>query len=149
MQQERLRLVRETWRDIEPDAAAAGYFYDKLFELDPAARALFAATDMAAQRSKVIEMLTRIVAATEDEERFVIQLAELGRRHAGYGVRAVDYDAVGVALLSMVERGLSERFTADVREAWAETYRLIAGVMLRAQGREGNVVHGSVAASRG
>lgn len=133
MQQERLRLVRETWRDVEPDSAAAEYFYEKLFELDPAARPLFAGTDMAVQRSKVMEMLTRIVAATEDEERFVIQLAELGRRHAGYGVRAADYDAVGVALLWMVERRLGDRFTPAIREAWAETYRLIAGVMLRAQ----------------
>lgn len=136
MQQERLRLVRDTWREVEPDADAAHDFYEKLFELDPAARALFAATDMAAQRAKVMEMLTRIVAATEDEERFVIQLAELGRRHAGYGVRAVDYDAVGVALLWMIERRLGARFTTEAREAWAETYRLIAAVMLRAQRKE-------------
>jgi hemoglobin-like flavoprotein len=133
MTPERLRLIRESWREIEPAAAdAATLFYEKLFELDPAAKSLFRAADMDAQRVKLVAMLAVIVDATENEERLVNALAALGRRHAGYGARDADYDSVGVALLWMLDRALGGRFTPELRDAWAEMYRLIAGIMRRA-----------------
>lgn len=137
MTPERLQLVRASWRLLEPDAAAAAVsFYDKLFEIDPAARALFTATDMSAQRTKLIRMLTAIVDATEDDAKLVGMLAQLGRRHANHDVRDADYDAVGASLLWMLECSLDDRFTPEVRDAWAEIYRLIAGIMRRAGDRE-------------
>jgi hemoglobin-like flavoprotein len=56
----------------------------------------------------------------------------LGVRHAGYGVKASDYDAVGAALLWTLDQGLGPVFTPDTREAWTATYVLLAGVMTAA-----------------
>jgi hemoglobin-like flavoprotein len=56
-------------------------------------------------------------------------LRNLGRRHAKYGVTDAHYDTVGAALIWTLEKGLGERFTADVREAWVAVYDLIATTM--------------------
>jgi nitric oxide dioxygenase len=53
----------------------------------------------------------------------------LGNRHAGYGVTDAHYDTVATALLWTLEQGLGEGFTPDVREAWIETYAILANVM--------------------
>ena len=141
MTPERRQLVLETWQALEPQAGlAARHFYERLFELDPQARDLFAATDMARQEAKLMDMLGLLVRTLDDEERFVRELADLGRRHAGYGARHRDYDSVGTALLWTLERTLGPRFTPEARDAWAEAYRLIAGVMRRAGAKRSGAV---------
>lgn len=133
MSPEAQALVRTTWREVEPRTAAlAPAFYRKLFELDPAAERLFGGTDMAAQERKVMEMFGALVAMLGDERRFVSELAALGRRHAGYGARHADYESVGAALMAVLEDALGDGFTPEVADAWAEGYRLMAGVMRRA-----------------
>ena len=43
-----IEVIRATWASIEPiSETAAGIFYDRLFELDPVIKRLFARTDMA------------------------------------------------------------------------------------------------------
>ena len=43
-------IVRETWEQVGTIAEiAASLFYDRLFEVDPTIRPLFASVDMAAQ----------------------------------------------------------------------------------------------------
>jgi len=134
---DRKQLIRDSWRLVEPNATAlAAFFYDKLFELDPGARELFATTDMAAQGEKVMRMFGEIVRAMDDPERYVTELAALGRRHAAYGARSDDYTSVGVALLWMLERALGPKFTRDVSDAWSEAYRTMSTVMQRAALRE-------------
>ena len=39
---------------------------------------------------------------------------DLGRRHAGYGVKDEHYDSVGAALLWTLERGLGKAWTPQV-----------------------------------
>ena len=136
MTPERERLVRESWRVVEADPRpAARFFYEKLFELDPPARALFSHVDMRAQEMKLIEMLSEIVRHLDDPEKFVTDLAALGRRHVGYGARDGDYDSVGAALVWTVEQQLGDAFTPEIGDAWAEAYRAMAGVMRRAAAR--------------
>ena len=133
MTPEQTRLLRESWTTIEQHADTyAESFYARLFELDPNARALFASTDMAAQRQKFITMLGAIVRVLDDPDHLVPEVAALGRRHAGYGVRGPDYETVGQALLWMLEHGLGDRFDDHVRIAWGEGYRLLGALMQRA-----------------
>jgi len=49
-----------------------------------------------------------------------------------YGVKDAYYDTVGAALLWTLERGLGAAFTPAVRDAWTETYTVLATVMQRA-----------------
>jgi hemoglobin-like flavoprotein len=137
---ERERLVRESWARFRLDAgSAAATFYAHLFELDPASQRLFAATDMEAQGHKLMRMLEEIVRVLDQPESLVSQVADLGRRHVGYGVRDADYESVGAALLWTLEDALGPSFTPEVRDAWSEAYLLLASVMRRAAARTSQV----------
>ena len=132
MTPEREALVRATWRRFEPHAADHfSYFYDKLFELDPEAKAMFARANMDLQRHRLMEMLGQLIAEIGSPEAFVTNLVILGRRHAGYGVRDSDYDAAGIALLWTLEKALGDEFTPEARSAWTEAYHQIASIMRR------------------
>ncbi|HEX5824166.1 MAG TPA: globin family protein [Candidatus Limnocylindrales bacterium] len=126
-------LIRSSWSGVEPIAdTAAGLFYGRLFELDPAIERLFRRTDMAAQRKILMQTLTVVVKSLDKLDQLVPAVQALGRRHAGYGVREVHYATVGSALLWTLEQGLGESFTPQVRAAWAEAYGILAAVMIDA-----------------
>lgn len=143
------QLVQESWARLaaDPDAVARR-FYDGLFELAPQTRALFAHTDLALQRRKLMQMLAEIVQMIDAPERSVPELAALGRRHVGYGALASHYDAVGAALLGALEESLGDAFTPKVREAWMETYRMIAAIMRRAAERMPGMLTGEMPVAR-
>ena len=125
--------IRTSWAAVEPIAdAAAGLFYGRLFELDPAIERLFRRTDMPAQRKVLMQTLTVVVKSLDKLEQIVPAVQALGRRHAGYGVREEHYATVGAALLWTLEQGLGDAFTSDVRGAWADAYGILASVMIEA-----------------
>ena len=137
MTPENERLVRQSWQQFEPLAvASAAFFYEKLFELDPDARPLFARTDMEAQGRKVMHMFAEIVRSLDRPEQLVPEVADLGRRHVHYGVRDDQYGSVGTALLWTLERVLGPAFTPAVRDAWTEAYLLCAIILRRAAAQE-------------
>ena len=126
-------LIRSSWAGVEPIAdTAAGLFYGRLFELDPAIERLFRRTDMPAQRKILMQTLTVVVKSLDKLEQLVPAVQALGRRHAGYGVREAHYATVGEALLWTLEQGLGASFTPPVRAAWAEAYGILASVMIAA-----------------
>jgi hemoglobin-like flavoprotein len=126
-------LIRDSWAAVEPIAdTAAGLFYGRLFELDPAIERLFRRTDMAAQRKNLMQTLTVVVKSLDRLEQIVPAVQALGRRHAGYGVREEHYATVGAALLWTLEQGLGDAFTAPVHDAWATAYGTLASVMIDA-----------------
>jgi len=126
-------LIRESWAAVEPIAdTAAGLFYGRLFELDPALERLFRRTDMARQRQVLMGTLAVVVKTLDRIEELLPAVEALGRRHGGYGVRESHYATVGAALLWTLEQGLGEAFTPAVREAWTEAYGTLAAVMIEA-----------------
>jgi hemoglobin-like flavoprotein len=133
MTPEQAKIVRETWRRVVPVAdAAAALFYERLFEIDPTTRPLFAGVDLAAQRKKLVHVLGTAVAGLDRLDALMPALEELGRRHREYGVVGSHYDSVGAALLWALERGLAPAWTAEARTAWTQAYALLSGVMRRA-----------------
>jgi hemoglobin-like flavoprotein len=127
------QLVQESWMQVEPIAdTAATLFYDKLFELDPSLRPMFPSTDLREQKKKLMQTLTVAVRSLYRLDELTPALEALGRRHAGYRVQDAHYATVGQALLWTLEQGLGAAFTPEVRDAWTETYQLIASVMQRA-----------------
>ena len=133
MTPERIALVQDSFRKVVPIAGlAADIFYDRLFETTPEVRPLFPA-DMTEQKGKLIQMLAIAVNGLTKLDEIVPAVRDLGRRHATYRVEPAHYDAVGAALLFTLGKGLGETFTPEVEAAWAETYGLLAGVMIAAQ----------------
>lgn len=125
-------LVRASWSQVEPIApAAAALFYRHLFADAPELRALFR-SDLQHQGDKLMQMLSWLVARLDDLPAWLPAVAELGRRHGGYGVQASHYDRVGAALVRTLAEGLGAQFTPATERAWTETYQLIADTMIAA-----------------
>jgi hemoglobin-like flavoprotein len=133
MNPEQARLITTSWNSVASIAdSAIEQFYNRLFEIDPSARALFRATDMPEQRRKVIEALSLALQSLDDLAALTPTLEELGRRHQRYGVAAAHYDSVGQALLWTLEQGLGAAWTPAVAAAWTELFAQLSSVMKRA-----------------
>jgi hemoglobin-like flavoprotein len=124
------RLVRSTWALVKPmQEEAARLFYDRPFEIDPSTRPLFASTDIAEQGKKLMQMINVAIAGLERLDTLRSAIKDLGRRHAGYGVKEEHYESVGAALLWTLGQGLGEEFTPEVEEAWAQTYGMLTAII--------------------
>ena len=125
-------LVQGSFATIAPIADdAAALFYRRLFELDPSLERMFRG-NMAEQRKKLMQMLTAAVKGLDRLDQLVPVVANLGRRHADYGVTDTHYETVGSALLWTLEMGLGRAFTTEMRDAWATVYGLLATTMKEA-----------------
>ncbi len=124
-----IKLVQDSFEQVVPIAEqAAAMFYGRLFDIDPELRSLFK-TDLNEQGRKLMAMIRTAVNGLNNLDEIVPAVQALGRRHVEYGVAAADYDSVGEALLWTLEQGLGEVFTPEVKEAWTQTYELLAGAM--------------------
>ena len=138
MTPEQHALVRESWQRFEPRLRASGLrFYQQLFELDPTVAHLFAHVDIDHQEHKLLTMFAEIVRVLDRPDELVPELAHLGHRHVGYGVKDDDYGSIGAALLWLLEQVLGEDFTPELREAWSEAYLLVSSIMRRGAARGG------------
>jgi hemoglobin-like flavoprotein len=136
VQKETVRIVQETWEQVETIAPqAAALFYRNLFEADPGLRRLFK-TDMELQGKKLMQMIGVAVRSLRTEQALIPVLQALGRRHGGYGVLPSHYATVGAALISTLRAGLGEAFTPEVEKAWGDLYALISDVMIAAAEEE-------------
>jgi hemoglobin-like flavoprotein len=72
------------------------------------------------------------VRSLDDLAPVLARIAALGRRHAGYGVKAADFTTVGAAFLATLAAGLGDDFTPAARTAWTHAYETLAGAMIAA-----------------
>jgi hemoglobin-like flavoprotein len=134
MTPEQISLVRDSFTKAAPHTERlANTFYETLFRINPASRALFL-HDMTTQARKLMDMLGAIVDGLDDSESLHRMFHELGRRHIGYGVEESHYDDVGAALLQALRSCLAEDFTENVEDAWATVYGDLAETMIAAAG---------------
>jgi hemoglobin-like flavoprotein len=127
-------LIQKTWSQVVPIAdQAAAIFYQRLFEIDPTTRLLFSTTDMAHQRKKLLQVLGVAVSSLDNLGALSKMVEDLGRRHAGYGVKDSHYDSFGVALLWTLEQGLGAAWSDEAAVAWKELYGLLSSIMRSAQ----------------
>ena len=128
------KLIQDTWAQVVPIAdQAAAIFYQRLFEIDPSARALFKTTDMAQQRKKLIQILGVAVSSLDNLGALSRTVEDLGRRHSGYGVKDSHYDSVGVALMWTLGQALGKAWTPEAAAAWKEIYGLLSSIMRNAR----------------
>jgi hemoglobin-like flavoprotein len=132
MTPDQIDLVQSTFRAVQPMATtAAGIFYKRLFEIEPAATALFKG-DMGRQGHKFMQVLAVAVGGLSNLPTLVPIVQQLGLRHVGYGVRVEHYESVRQALLWMLALTLQDAYTEEVRSAWTTAYVMLAGVMKEA-----------------
>jgi hemoglobin-like flavoprotein len=127
-----IALVQSTFRGVQPmSTTAAELFYQRLFELDPGAAALFKG-DMQQQGRKLMQVLAVSVGGLSNVSSLAPVIQQLGIRHATYGVREEHFDSAREALMWMLARILQDAYTEEVRAAWATAYAMLAGVMKEA-----------------
>jgi nitric oxide dioxygenase len=132
MTERQIELVKSSFAMVAPiSEAAAGLFYNRLFEIAPEVRSLFGG-DMKEQGRKLMQMLALIVNGLDRLERLAPAVEDLGRRHVSYQVTADQYEVVGSALLWTLGQGLGDAFTDEVCEAWTAAYGVLASTMIGA-----------------
>ena len=139
MESRSVSLVRQSFETVAGlGEKVAEIFYGELFEIDPSLKKMFKG-DMAEQRRKLLAALALVVRSLHAPEKIIEPVKALAVKHVGYGVEPVHYTYVGNALLRTLKKGLGEKFTPELREAWVEAYATLADIMKEAAygGRNG------------
>lgn len=132
MTNNQISLIQASWKQLAATAPDAGqHFYQKLFELAPSVRHLFK-TDIHDQAKKLVTMLSFVVAKLKNLDEIQDQIKGLAQRHAGYGAQPAHYEAVGQALIWMLEHELGEQWNQPTKMAWIEAYTILSSAMIEA-----------------
>ena len=124
-----IALVQESFKAVATlGEVVAELFYAELFAIDPSLKQMFNG-DMLQQRKKLLTALAMVVRALHAPEQIVGPAKALAVKHLDYGVEPVHYTYVGNALLRTLKKGLGDQFTPELRDAWVEAFRMLAGVM--------------------
>jgi hemoglobin-like flavoprotein len=125
-----VRLLREHFESLRPQGdAMVDQFYSLLFSRHPEIRAMFAKTDMEAQRKKFFDTLDEIVLHLEQPDRTLSDLLLLGNSHVDYGVKPEQYAIVCECLLEAMKRSSGKTWTAELEAAWRDAYATVADIM--------------------
>lgn len=128
---ERLRKTYGRVRAQELDLAKI--FYSRLFEAAPHLRPMFS-SDLGSQAAKLTAALDAVVRNLERPGENAGMLAELGRRHAGYGAKREHYDLVVGMLVESMQEILHAASDDPAILEWRMALRLIADQMIAAAG---------------
>src|ERR1700749_1173251 len=136
MTPDQIKLVQQSFAKVAPiSEQAAVLFYDRLFEIAPAVRAMFP-NDMTEQRRKLMATLAIVVNGLSNLEMILPAASALATRHVAYGAKPEHYPVVGQALLWTLEKGLGNDWTPAVADAWTTAYATLSSFMItQAYGR--------------
>jgi nitric oxide dioxygenase len=124
------RLVRDSFESVQAyGTSVVVLFYGRLFEIAPETRSLFK-IDIREQSRKLVETLGMTIEALDKFEELLPVLAELGRKHVGYGVQPYQYEQLRSALLWALGQALGLEFDRETRAAWDQLLSMISAVML-------------------
>lgn len=126
-------LVQDSFRRLLPVSdQAAALFFARLFELEPDLREFFGG-DIAVQGRKFMTLLGGVIAGLDQIDSLLPTVRRLGARHTRHDFDEQHYAAVGAALLWTLEKSLGRNFNSATREAWTDTYSLLANTMIGAR----------------
>jgi len=125
-----VKLVQDSFTKVAAiSEQAAVLFYDRLFEVAPAVKAMFPA-DLTEQRKKLMGTLAVVVNGLSNLESILPAASALAKRHVSYGAKPEHYPVVGGALLWTLEKGLGKAWTPEVAAAWTAAYGTLSGYMI-------------------
>lgn len=141
-----IHRLRSAFGSATRDPNAFGHaFYARVFELAPAARALFPA-DLDALQQKLVHTLQLLLKGLDRPESVRVHLQLLGARHVGYGAEPAHYGVVAQALIDTIGSHAGQPLEEAERAALGRFLGWVAETMLegaqRAQ-RKSRVAAGS------
>jgi nitric oxide dioxygenase len=127
---EQIKLVQQSFAKVAAiSEQAAALFYERLFAVAPAVKAMFPA-DVTEQRKKLMTTLAVVVNGLGNLEAVLPAASALAKRHVNYGAKPEHYPVVGGALLWTLEKGLGEAWTPETAAAWTAAYGTLSGYMI-------------------
>ena len=130
-EQRAARRVRQTWTEVEPRAdELADWFAALLFSLAPESRALFPARVTEPAR-RLVRSLVLPMSTVDRPGELRPMLEPLVREHRALGLRADQYEALGVALVGAMRR-FGRTWDEATEHAWVHAFSLAAGPMEQA-----------------
>lgn len=134
------RRVREAWEEVGPQIdELADWFAALLFSLDPGSRALFPARVTEPAR-RLLRSLVLAMSTVDRPADLAALLEPLVREHRALGLRAGQYETLGVALIGAMRRFGGTTWDDAAEHAWVRAFSLAAGPMedaARAAGNDG------------
>ncbi|MEO1491026.1 MAG: globin domain-containing protein [Pseudomonadota bacterium] len=128
-----IELIRDSHGWLMPEAQRlSGVFYDDLFRRAPNLRALFR-EDLAEQGMKFMTAISMITSYLEDRAALEGRLHDLGKAHALFNLRAMDYREMEEALIDTLAEAFKNRFTTEIELAWRSAFSHMAERMLAAK----------------
>lgn len=133
MNSTQIQLVKESWGFVIVKSDEAGeLFYSRLFEVAPGVRHLFKG-DVKEQSRKLMSMVTVVVSKLDKLDTIISDIRNLAVRHNKYGAKAEHYAVVGECLIWTLQKGLADRWTKQMEEAWLAVYTVLANAMVQNQ----------------
>ena len=105
-------------------------FYERLFDVAPEVRPLFATTDLKRQKGMLLAALVLLRKSLRDLDAVTPTLRDLGARHVRYGAMPEHYPVVGQVLISSMAEIAGDAWTVEYELAWTEAYAAVSGAML-------------------
>lgn len=131
-----LDMVRSSLDQLRHDFDGYSlFFYEALFRRAPEMRDLFR-EDLAGQGMKFMSTLGVIVEKLNDADASAAQYSGLGKMHSSLGIKAVDFQPMGEALIDTLKTGLGEGFTPELEAAWRKAYEQVSRNMIQRGGLE-------------
>jgi hemoglobin-like flavoprotein/uncharacterized protein YjbI with pentapeptide repeats len=132
-----VELLESSFEKVKPRAEEfAASFYENLFAAYPELKPLFAKTDMANQKKKLLNTLVLVVENLRNPEALGAVLDALGARHVSYGATPKNYRPVCEALITTFEQYLQQDWTPEVKQAWLDAFRRITALMLKGASKQ-------------
>lgn len=133
MTTQQIQLIKSSWSSVAAlDQQTVGsLFYNRLFEIAPEVKPMFRGS-MPEQSKKLLTMLAYVINKLDKLDDILEEVAKLAQRHVTYGVKDKHYAVVGEALLWTLEKGLGDKWSEEVKEAWIVCYVTLSTAMINA-----------------
>jgi hemoglobin-like flavoprotein len=126
-----VELLQSSFDRVKPHASTlTARFYELIFTDYPELQPLFAHTDMAEQRQKLLQSLVLVVDNLRQPEVLDRSLKGLGTRHVKYGVLPAHYPPIGQCLIKALHETAGTAWTPEVQQAWIDAYGAVTALML-------------------
>jgi nitric oxide dioxygenase len=126
-----VELLQSSFDRVKPEASTfTARFYELIFTDYPALQPLFAHTDMAEQRQKLLQSLVLVIENLREPEVLDRSLKGLGTRHVKYGVLPAHYPPIGQCLIKALQETAGAAWTPEMQQAWIEAYGAVTALML-------------------
>ncbi|MHA2252872.1 MAG: globin domain-containing protein [Candidatus Kariarchaeaceae archaeon] len=125
--------IESSWKLIFPVREEfAKQFYESLFEYNLELKELFN-TNIEFQGSKLMKFFDFILHNLDNVSNVGSDIRKLGSKHLELGIKKEDYTVFGSIFLRTIEDILGTSCTAEIKDAWASLYDILAELMFTNQ----------------